>query len=44
MGGLARVRLKLFELLRLISQPTYYHYGLGVDLQLAVEVLPVRVK
>jgi KUP system potassium uptake protein len=43
MGRLARVRLKLFELLRFISQPTYYHYGLGVDLQLAVEVLPVRV-
>jgi KUP system potassium uptake protein len=44
MGGPARVRLKLFELLRFISQPSYYHYGLGVDMQLAVEILPVRVK
>jgi KUP system potassium uptake protein len=43
MGGLARVRLKLFELLRLISQPAYFHYGLGVDVQLSVEILPVRV-
>ena len=40
----AKVRLKLFELLRLISQPTYFHYGLGDDVQLSVEILPVHVK
>jgi KUP system potassium uptake protein len=44
MGALARLRLKLFEMLRLISQPTYYHYGLGDDVQLSVEILPVRVR
>jgi KUP system potassium uptake protein len=44
MGQLARLRLKFFELLRLISQPTYYHYGLGDDVQLSVEILPARVR
>ena len=44
MGVRARLQLKLFELLRLISQPTYYHYGLGDDVQLSVEILPVHVR
>lgn len=44
MGHLTRLRLKLFETLRLMSQPMYYHYGLGDDVQLSVEILPVRVR
>jgi KUP system potassium uptake protein len=42
-GVLSALRFHTFELLRLISQPTYYHYGLGHDVQLTVEILPVRL-
>jgi KUP system potassium uptake protein len=42
-GVLSTIRFRTFEMLRLISQPTYYHYGLGQDRQLTVEVLPVRL-
>jgi len=42
-GLLSTIRFRTFELLRLISQPTYYHYGLGHDRQLTVEILPVRL-
>jgi KUP system potassium uptake protein len=44
MGVLAAIRFHAFELLRLISQPTYYHYGLGQDVQLTVEILPVQIR
>ncbi len=44
MRALARFRLKLFKLLRFFSQPAYYHYGLGVELQLSIEILPVHVR
>ncbi len=40
---LKRARFRLFLLLRLVSQPAYYYYGLGVDVQLSAEILPVRV-
>jgi KUP system potassium uptake protein len=43
MGWLRRLRLRVFLLLRLVSQPTYYYYGLGDEVQLSVEIIPVRV-
>ncbi|MEO5598886.1 MAG: KUP/HAK/KT family potassium transporter [Novosphingobium sp.] len=42
MSALRVVRFRAYELLRLISQPTYYHYGLGYDVPLSVEILPVH--
>jgi KUP system potassium uptake protein len=39
-----RLRLRLFLFLRLVSQPAYYYYGLGDEVQLAVEIIPVRVR
>jgi KUP system potassium uptake protein len=44
MGLLRRLRFRLFVLLRLVSQPAYYAYGLGGDVQLSAEVVPVRVR
>ena len=43
MGLLKRLRFRLFLLLRLVSQPAYYYYGLGDEVQLSVEIIPVRV-
>jgi KUP system potassium uptake protein len=42
-GCLRRLRLQLFMFLRLVSQPAYYYYGLGNEVQLSVEIIPVRV-
>jgi KUP system potassium uptake protein len=39
-----RLRLRLFTLLRLVSRPAYYYYGLGDEVQLSAETLPVRVQ
>ena len=39
-----RLRLRLFMLLRHMSQPAHYYYGLGDELQLSAEILPVRVR
>jgi KUP system potassium uptake protein len=44
MNWLRRVRFRLFLLLRLVSQPAYYYYGLGDEVQLSVEIIPVRVR
>jgi KUP system potassium uptake protein len=44
MGLLKRLRFRLFLLLRLVSQPAYYYYGLGDEVQLSVEIIPVRVR
>ena len=44
MGFLRRLRFRLFMLLRLVSQPAYYYYGLGDEVQLSVEIIPVRVR
>jgi KUP system potassium uptake protein len=44
MNWLKRVRLRLFLLLRVVSQPSYYYYGLGDEVQLSVEIIPVRVR
>jgi KUP system potassium uptake protein len=38
-----RLRFRLFTFLRLISQPAYYYYGLGDEVLLSVEIIPVRV-
>ena len=43
-GIFARLRLRLFALLRQVSTPAYYYYGLGNDVQLSSEILPVRVR
>jgi KUP system potassium uptake protein len=39
-----RLRFGLFTFLRMISQPAYYYYGLGEQVQLSVEIIPVRVR
>jgi KUP system potassium uptake protein len=44
MGSLKRLRFRLFLFLRLVSQPAYYYYGLGDEVQLSVEIIPVRVR
>ena len=38
-----RLRFRLFMFLRMISQPAYYYYGLGDEVLLSVEIIPVRV-
>jgi KUP system potassium uptake protein len=43
MGRIGYLRFRLFLLLRLVSQPAYYAYGLGDEVQLSAEVVPVRV-
>jgi len=43
MSPLRRLRFRLFMLLRRISQPAYYYYGLGDEVLLSVEIIPVRV-
>jgi KUP system potassium uptake protein len=42
-GLIGRVRLRLFMFLRLVSQPAYFAYGLGDEVQLSAEVIPVRL-
>jgi len=44
MGLIGRIRLRLFVFLRLVSQPAYYAYGLGDEVQLSAEVVPVRLR
>jgi KUP system potassium uptake protein len=44
LGFLKRLRLRLFMFLRLVSQPSYYYYGLGDEVLLSVEIIPVRVR
>ncbi len=44
MGWPGRLRLDLFSLLRRVSQPAYYYYGLGDEVQLSAEIMPVRVR
>lgn len=43
MSFFKRLRFRLFTFLRLISQPAYYYYGLGDEVLLSVEIIPVRV-
>jgi KUP system potassium uptake protein len=44
MGLFQRLRFRLFMLLRLVSRPAFYYYGLGDEVQLSAETLPVRVR
>ena len=39
-----RARLKLFRFLRQVSRPAYSYYGLGDEVQLTVEIIPVRLR
>jgi KUP system potassium uptake protein len=43
-NAFARARLRLFSLLRQISTPAYFYYGLGNQVQLSTEIMPVRVR
>lgn len=43
MNLLRRLRFHLFMFLRLVSRPAYYAYGLGNEVQLSAEILPVKV-
>jgi KUP system potassium uptake protein len=44
MGPIGRLRFKLFVLLRQVSQPAYYYYGLGDQMRLSAEIMPVHVR
>ena len=44
MSTLSHLRLRLFSILRQISQPAHYFYGLGDNVQLSAEIMPVRLK
>ncbi len=44
MSTLGRARLNLFSFLRQTSQPAHYFYGLGDNVQLTAEIMPVRLK
>jgi KUP system potassium uptake protein len=44
MTALGRLRLRLFTLLRQNSVPAHYFYGLGDNVQLSAEIMPVRLK
>jgi KUP system potassium uptake protein len=39
-----RIRLNLFRFLRQVSRPAYSYYGLGDEVQLTVEIIPVRLR
>jgi KUP system potassium uptake protein len=38
------MRLNLFLFLRQVSRPAYSYYGLGDEVQLTVEIVPVRLR
>ncbi len=44
MNVLRRLRFRLFVFLRLVSRPAYYAYGLGDEVRLSAEIMPVRVR
>jgi KUP system potassium uptake protein len=41
---LKRMRLRLFQFLRQVSRPAYSYYGLGDEVRLTVEIIPVRLR
>ena len=43
-GVFKRIRLKLFLFLRQVSRPAYSYSGLGDEVQLTVEIIPVRLR
>ena len=42
--GLRRLRLRLFSFLRRLSQPGHDYYGLGRDVHLTMEMMPVKLR
>ena len=44
MNPFKRLCFQLFLFLRLVSRPAYYAYGLGDEVQLSAEIMPVRVR
>lgn len=40
---LQRLRLRLFLFFRQITQPAYYYYGLGKDVNLSLDIMPVEL-
>jgi KUP system potassium uptake protein len=44
MGLIGKLRFRLFVVLRQLSQPAHYYYGLGDEVQLSAEIMPVRVR
>ena len=44
MNVFKRMRLRLFLFLRVVSRPAYYGYGLGDEVHLSAEIMPVRVR
>ena len=44
MGLMKRLRLRLFIVLRQLSQSAHTYYGLGDEVQLSAEIIPVRVR
>ncbi len=44
MGLIQRLRFRLFMFLRQVSRPAFYYYGLGDEVHLSAETLPVRVR
>jgi KUP system potassium uptake protein len=44
MGWLRRIRFRLFVLLRRLSQQAHEYYGLGDQVELSAEIIPVRVR
>jgi KUP system potassium uptake protein len=44
MSAAGRLRLKIFSLMRQMSAPAHYFYGLGDNVQLSAEIMPVRLK
>jgi KUP system potassium uptake protein len=42
-GLSGRIRLRIFSILRRLSQPAYYTYGLGNEVQLSAEIMPVKL-
>ncbi len=41
---LQKWRFKLFLFLRQITQPAYFYYGLGQDVSLSMDIMPVKLK
>jgi KUP system potassium uptake protein len=39
-----RLRFRLFSLLRQISQPAHFYYGLGNEVNLSMEIFPVKIR
>jgi hypothetical protein len=44
MNVFRRLRFRLFVFLRLVSRPAYCAYGLGDEVRLSVEVMPVTAR